>query len=647
MNTFRDARDNPADGQTHCTCPAGFLISGYYTGIDTVGCAPCPANSNSSAREIYVTNKHSQSSCYCKENFRAVFSDDWMSTCEPCPAGLTNAEGDEVCIKDAYYWDCSYYGKTTYCDAGPPCAENEYATSSYTCATCPEHSTNPAGDDPARGATSCKCKRNYRVSGNACVPCDYYYKRAAGDDVTGADTACEVAVPCAENEYVDDASCKPCPTGSVNPAGDNPAGTDTFCKCTENKLVLNNACVDCSTYAPNGYDVSSNYGAVRAAGDRVPGPNTLCSCRENMHPYINGYNSRLCKSCPSNSISDGGQVGPNVFGSSGATHTSGPYTCKCKENFRVQNDRTIYEEPEFKWEPKCVPCESGLQNSAGDEVGIESIDPSMSYGHWRPTQETICDGLDPPPPPPLPPPPPPLPLPPPSPPLSPSAKPPPPTVGPSGDKSGGNSEGAKEKREKAKKTGEALVKGIKDKRRQKQAQMLIDAAIDGTKVKKMSARLTAADEDSACSDYYSKSKLDSSVGACVATLSSSRRLRSLASGTYEVSLFFSETEVDDATLTAATSALEAEGVSVEVDEVDPVAELGTIDGVDSSTLETFKTEAGEAAAAIPPSPPPPPLSQDDLVKDKDDDSAAVGTARVGGAALVFLFVSLAANAARD
>ena len=109
-------------------------------------------------------------------------------------------------------------------------------------------------------------------------------------------------------------------------------------------------------------------------------------------------------------------------------------------------------------------------------------------------------------------------------------------------------------------------------------------------------------------------------------------------------MFFSETEVDDATLTAATSALEAEGVSVEVDEVDPVAELETIDGVDSSTLETFK---GEAAAAIPPSPPPPPLSQDDLVKDKDDDSAAVGTARVGGAALVFLFVSLAANAARD
>ena len=37
---------------------------------------------------------------------------------------------------------------TTYCDAERLCAENEYVTSSYTCAACPEHSTNPAGDNP-------------------------------------------------------------------------------------------------------------------------------------------------------------------------------------------------------------------------------------------------------------------------------------------------------------------------------------------------------------------------------------------------------------------------------------------------------------------------------------------------------------------
>jgi hypothetical protein len=62
--------------------------------------------------------------------------------------------------------------------------------------------------------------------------------------------------------------------------------------------------------------------------------------------------------------------------------------------------------------------------------------------------------------------------------------------------------------------------------------------------------------------------------------------------------------------------------------IDPIAELGTIAGVDSSTLETFKTEAAAAAATMPPSPPPPPISPPppgppvpDLVQDDDDHAA--------------------------
>ena len=82
-------------------------------------------------------------------------------------------------------------------------------------------------------------------------------------------------------------------------------------------------------------------------------------------------------------------------------------------------------------------------------------------------------------------------------------------------------------------------------------------------------------------------------------------------------------------MTAATSALEAEGVSVEVGEVDPVAELRTIDGVDSSTMETFKT-AVEAAAVVPPPPsgmnislpPPPPPPSADIIKDVDQKDGA-------------------------
>ena len=369
VNTVRVAGDDPDAGyETYCTCPAGYLISAYWGSSYTPGCGPCPANSTSTAQEM----RGYQTSCYCKENFHADFGKlgyEYRGTCEPCPAGLTNAAGDAVCYRDMNYCEgYDGYPETTYCDAGPPCAEDEYVTSSYTCAACPEHSTNPAGDNPGAGATSCKCKRNYHVSGNVCVPCGAGYKRPAGDSVPGADTVCEVAVPCAENEYVVDTACRPCPTGSVKPAGDDPAGDDTFCNCTENKHVHNNACVDCSTYIP---DANSNYGAVRAAGDQVPGPDTLCSCQENMYPFKAGYNKE-CRPCPGNSTSDGGQVGPNIFNSYGA-YPNGPFTCRCKEHFRVQNEQVSeYPGDLYAWKTQCVPCESGLQNSAGDEVGFLS-----------------------------------------------------------------------------------------------------------------------------------------------------------------------------------------------------------------------------------------------------------------------------------
>ena len=140
----------------------------------------------------------------------------------------------------------------------------------------------------------------------------------------------------------------------------------------------------------------------------------------------------------------------------------------------------------------------------------------------------------------------------------------------------------------------------------------------------MSAKLTAPNEDTTCSDYYTKAGLDCKLGACVVTAASRRR--SLAATTYDVSVFFSEAEVDDSTLTAATNALKAEGISVEVNDVDPIVELGTIEGVDLSTLESFKTEAAAAAATMPPSPPPPTISPPppgppvpNLIQDDDDD----------------------------
>jgi hypothetical protein len=175
-----------------------------------------------------------------------------------------------------------------------------------------------------------------------------------------------------------------------------------------------------------------------------------------------------------------------------------------------------------------------------------------------------------------------------------------------------------------------MLDSVTDAKLKKKAKLLADAAISGKKVRKMSAKLTASDADTACSDYYSKAGISSSLGACIATATSRRR--SLAATAYDVSVFFSEAEVDDSTLTAAANSLKAEGVTgVDTsDPIDPITELGTIAGVDSSTLETFKTEAAEAAAMTPSSPPPPPMSPPppkpappNLILDDDDGAVSV------------------------
>ena len=149
-----------------------------------------------------------------------------------------------------------------------------------------------------------------------------------------------------------------------------------------------------------------------------------------------------------------------------------------------------------------------------------------------------------------------------------------------------------------------------------------NAAIAGVKVNKLTAKLEAVDEATACSNAYSKSNVRPSLGACVATAAASGRR--LASAMYDVELLFSSTEVSEDALTAATNSLKAEGVQSVTSEasVDPITEMETIPGIDLNAVATFKTEAAAAAEeskpgiSLPPPPPPPSLIQDD-----DDDHA--------------------------
>ena len=122
--------------------------------------------------------------------------------------------------------------------------------------------------------------------------------------------------------------------------------------------------------------------------------------------------------------------------------------------------------------------------------------------------------------------------------------------------------------------------------------------------------------------------MSASDGACVATAASSGKRRRLSSTTYDVELMFSSSTVSDDALAAAELEMKnngVEGVSSDT-AVDPIAELKTVPGVDTSKLQTFETEASDAAeaaaesAAPPPAPPPP---KPNLVLDDDDGAIHV------------------------
>ena len=64
------------------------------------------------------------------------------------------------------------------------------------CVSCPAGTTNAAGDDRSGTDTACDatlCAANAYVSANACVPCPAGTTNAANDDASGTDTACDAA----------------------------------------------------------------------------------------------------------------------------------------------------------------------------------------------------------------------------------------------------------------------------------------------------------------------------------------------------------------------------------------------------------------------------------------------------------------------
>ena len=154
----------------------------------------------------------------------------------------------------------------------------------------------------------------------------------------------------------------------------------------------------------------------------------------------------------------------------------------------------------------------------------------------------------------------------------------------------------------AEETRDSILDDIADERLKAKVKLLADAAIAGAKVQRLTAKMSAADEDTACSNAFSGAGMSSGDGACVATAASSGKRRRLSSTTYDVELMFSSATVSDDALTTAADALKtADGVTSVASQasVDPITELKTVPGVDTSKLQTFDTQAQAAVAAAP------------------------------------------------
>ena len=136
-----------------------------------------------------------------------------------------------------------------------------------------------------------------------------------------------------------------------------------------------------------------------------------------------------------------------------------------------------------------------------------------------------------------------------------------------------------------------ILADIADARLKAKVRLLADAAIAGVKVQRLTAKLSAADEETACSTAFTKAEMSASDGTCMAAASSGKRR--LSATTYDVEIIFSSAVVSDGALTKAADALKANGVEgvTSKTSMDPIAELKVIP---ASTRASFKrlTEAG-------------------------------------------------------
>ena len=151
--------------------------------------------------------------------------------------------------------------------------------------------------------------------------------------------------------------------------------------------------------------------------------------------------------------------------------------------------------------------------------------------------------------------------------------------------------------EDAKEDFEALITASTDLTDDEKAKatVLYNAATAGLDVKKVVATIDAADPAKACATGLAGAGLTADNAACIATAAGRRKL--LAD--YSTEIIIDPTKVDATAAAAAVTKLETSLGADKVTATDenPVTEMETVDALDTTTLETFKTSAVAAGTA--------------------------------------------------
>jgi len=316
----RPAGDNVLEGKdTKCDMCAKNFYKAQHGGC--IRCSPGTTSDGDDVNECTPT--------HCAGISQFVRN----HTCEDCPSGAERNMNSTFLGDDAS-------GSDTECDR---CKANYFRDGESECKPCHAFYTSLAGSTESSACVPSTCDRDHRVHDHKCEPCPKGYANHAGDKIADGNTTCTM---CATGYYpTNEAKCEPCAQGSTTMGTQlrfDEEGSPTQGKC--DVPAENYRAEYVPKESPSRRPV---FVEVEAYQKSAAGSNVVENITCHANQFINATN-HTCQNCTegyANSVER--LTGDELYMRFSCT--------QCAENYRASQG-------------KCVPCEAGYRNAAGDDV---------------------------------------------------------------------------------------------------------------------------------------------------------------------------------------------------------------------------------------------------------------------------------------